>query len=128
MNLNFSKQAIKINDDHFCYSPYWDAETNQCLKIDLKAAQTQLPGYYILYIVTEKTLDSLSGIVSSVRFKTGSQKEKQAVALNKTGTQCIYQCFPPEWGGGKGGEGGIRPVWSESSLSTWRKLWSLATH
>ena len=23
---------------------------------------------------------------------------------------------------------GIRPVWSESSLSTWRKLWSLATH
>ena len=23
---------------------------------------------------------------------------------------------------------GICPVWSESSLSTWRKLWSLATH
>ena len=23
---------------------------------------------------------------------------------------------------------GIRPVWSESSLSAWRKLWSLATH
>ena len=23
---------------------------------------------------------------------------------------------------------GIRPVWSESSLSPWRKLWSLATH
>ena len=23
---------------------------------------------------------------------------------------------------------GIRPVWSESSLSTWRKLGSLATH
>ena len=22
----------------------------------------------------------------------------------------------------------IRPVWSESALSTWRKLWSLATH
>ena len=38
--------------------------------------------------------------MSSVRFKTGSQKEIQAVALNKTGTQCIYQCFPPEWGGG----------------------------
>ena len=23
---------------------------------------------------------------------------------------------------------GIRPIWSESSLSAWRKLWSLATH
>ena len=23
---------------------------------------------------------------------------------------------------------GIRPVWSESSLSAWRKIWSLATH
>ena len=23
---------------------------------------------------------------------------------------------------------GIRPVWSESSLTAWRKLWSLATH
>ena len=23
---------------------------------------------------------------------------------------------------------GIRPVWSESSLSAWRKLWSLTTH
>ena len=23
---------------------------------------------------------------------------------------------------------GIPPVWSESSLSAWRKLWSLATH
>ena len=23
---------------------------------------------------------------------------------------------------------GIRPVWSDSSLSAWRKLWSLATH
>ena len=23
---------------------------------------------------------------------------------------------------------GIRPVWSESSLSAWRNLWSLATH
>ena len=44
--------------------------------------------------------------MSSVRFKTGSQKEIQAVALNKTGTQCIYQCFPPELvvvgGGGRG--------------------------
>ena len=38
--------------------------------------------------------------MSSVRFKTGSQKEIQAVVLNKTGTQCIYQCFPPELGGG----------------------------
>ena len=37
--------------------------------------------------------------MSSVRFKTGSQKKIQAVALNKTGTQCIYQCFPPEWEG-----------------------------
>ena len=36
--------------------------------------------------------------MSSVRFKTGSQKEIQAVTLNKTGTQCIYQCFPPELG------------------------------
>ena len=61
----------------------------------LKVAQTQLPGNYILYIVTEKTLDSLSRIVSSVRFKTGSQKVIQVVTLNKTGTQCIYQCFPP---------------------------------
>ena len=58
-----------------------------------------------MYIVTEKTLDSLSHIVSSVRFKTGSQKEIQAVALNKTGTQCIYQCFPPELG--MGGEGDV---------------------
>ena len=66
------------------------------LKNRFKGCTTQLPGYYILYIVTEKTLDSLSGIVSSVRFKTGSQKEIQAVALNKIGTQCIYQCFPPE--------------------------------
>ena len=47
--------------------------------------------------------------MSSVRFKTGSQKEIQAVALNKTGTQCIYQCFPPEMGvGGWGGGGGGR--------------------
>ena len=68
------------------------------LKNRFKVAQTQLPGYYILYIVTEKTLDSLSRILSSVRFKTGSQKEIQAVALNKTGTQCIYQCFPPHMG------------------------------
>ena len=43
--------------------------------------------------------------MSSVRFKTDSQKEIQAVALNKTGTQCIYQCFPPELGGGWGGGG-----------------------
>ena len=42
-------------------------------------------------IVTEKTLDSLSRIVSSVGFKTGSQKEIQVVALNKTETQCTYQ-------------------------------------
>ena len=42
--------------------------------------------------------------MSSVRFKTGSQKEIQAAALNKTGTQCIYQCFPPELGGGGAGE------------------------
>ena len=87
---------------NFCYSPYYDAEIKQCLKIDLKVAQTQLLGYNILYIVTEKTLGSLSRIVSSVRFKTGSQKEIKAIALNKTGTQCIYQCFPPElegWGG-----------------------------
>ena len=35
--------------------------------------------------------------------QTGSQKEIQVVALNKTETQCTYQCFPPElWGGGKG--------------------------
>ena len=43
--------------------------------------------------------------MSSVRFKTGSQKQIQAVALNKTGTQCIYQCFPPELGGGGRGGG-----------------------
>ena len=43
--------------------------------------------------------------MSSVRFKTGSQKEIQVVALNKTGTQCIYQCFPPELGGGERGVG-----------------------
>ena len=36
--------------------------------------------------------------MSSMRFKTGSQKEIQAEALNKTGTQCSYQCFPPEFG------------------------------
>ena len=36
--------------------------------------------------------------MASVRFKTGSRKEIQTVALNKTGTQCIYQCFPPELG------------------------------
>ena len=44
--------------------------------------------------------------MSSVRFKTGSQKEIQAVALNKTGTQCTYQCFPPELGRGRAGGGG----------------------
>ena len=76
------------------------------LKNRFKGCTKQLPGYYILYIVAEKTLDSLSRIVSSVRFKTGSQKEIQAVALNKTGTQCIYQYFPPEFGvGGEGGGG-----------------------
>ena len=32
--------------------------------IDLKVVQTQLSGYYIFYIVAEKTLDSLSRIVS----------------------------------------------------------------
>ena len=36
----------------------------------------------------------------------GSQKVIQVVALNKTGTQCIYQCFPPEWGWRGGGGGG----------------------
>ena len=40
--------------------------------------------------------------MSLVRFKTGSQKEIQAVALNKTGTQCSYQCFPSELGVGWG--------------------------
>ena len=46
--------------------------------------------------------------MSSVRFKTGSQKEIQTVALNKTGTQCICQCFRPDLflGGGVGGGGG----------------------
>ena len=75
---------------------------------------------YILYIVTEKTLDSLSCIVSSVRFKTGSQNEIQAVALNKTGTQCIYQCFPPEFGMGVGEVAGI--LWglhSQNSHYPW---------
>ena len=57
-------------------------------------------GVLYLYMVTEKTLDSLSRIVSSMRFKTGSQKEIQVVALNKTGTQCIDQCFPQNWGVG----------------------------
>ena len=57
-----------------------------------------------MYIVTEKTLDSLSRIVSSVRFKTGTQKEIQVVALNKTETKCTYQCFYPE----KGEVAGIR--------------------
>ena len=41
-------------------------------------------------------LDSMSRIVSSVRFKTGSQKKIQVVALNKIETQCTYQCFIPE--------------------------------
>ena len=50
----------------------------------------------VLYFV--QTLDSLSRIVPPVRFKTGSQKEIQVVALNKTGTQCIYQFFPQNLG------------------------------
>ena len=49
--------------------------------------------------------------MSSVRFKTGSLKEIQVVALNKTETQYIYQCFSPEWGGGGGGHTlGIRQL------------------
>ena len=103
------------------------------LKIDLKVAQTQLPGYYILYIVTEKTLDSLSRIVSTMRFKTGSHKEIQAVALNKTGTQCSYQCFSPEFGvcmcvcvcvaGGGGGVAGI--LWGLHSQNSHTALGNL---
>ena len=61
-----------------------------------KGCTNTIAGYYIVYIVTENTLDSLSRIVSSVRFKTGGQKDIQVVALNKTETQCTYQCFPPE--------------------------------
>ena len=49
-----------------------------------KDCTNTLLGYCILYIITEKTLDSLSRIASSVRFKKDSQKEIQVVALNKT--------------------------------------------
>ena len=67
----------------------------------------------------------------SVRFKTGSQKEIQAVALNKTGTQCIYQCFPPELGvGGEGvcGDSGhtqgiTQPKQSHCPREFDRRLW-----
>ena len=62
----------------------------------------------VLYFVhvTEKTLDSLSRIVSSVRFKTGSQKEKiEVVALNKTGTLSMLS---PRMGRGWGRGGGAR--------------------
>ena len=61
---------------------------------------------YFVHCHRENT-GSLSRIVSSVRFKTGSQKEIQVVALNKTGTQCIYH-FSPSMGGGDGHTLGIR--------------------
>ena len=83
----------------------------------------QLPGCYILYIFTEKTLDSLSRIMSSVRFKTNSEKEIQAVALNKTGTQCIYQHFPPEKGVGGGEVAGI--LWGLHSQNSHTALGNL---
>ena len=41
----------------------------------------------------------------------GSQKEIQAVALNKTGTQGIYQCFPQELVGGGRRGGGCGKRW-----------------
>ena len=63
--------------------------------------------------------------MSSVRFKTGSQKEIQAVALNKTGTQCIYQCFPPEFGGGGRGGGVAGILWGLHSQNSHTALGNL---
>ena len=93
-----------------------------------KGCKTQLPGYYILYIVTENTLD----IVSSVRFKTGSQKEIQVVVLNKTEIQCTYQYFPPECGEAGGGGGGhilrIRQQIQSLPLGIWQIILEQGLH
>ena len=64
--------------------------------------------------------------MSSVRFKTGSQKEIQAVALNKTGTECIYQRFPPELeGAGGGGEEVAGILWGLHSQNSHTALGNL---
>ena len=78
-----------------------------------KGCTNTIAGYYILYIVTEKILDSLSRIVSSVRFKTGSKKEIQVVALNKTGTQCICQWM----------DGWVRVLRPFNSISVISRRW-----
>ena len=70
-----------------------------------KGCTSKIAGILNFVHCHRKTLDSLSRIVASVRFKTGSQKEIQVVPLNKTETQCTYQCFPPESGEGDGGWG-----------------------
>ena len=90
-----------------------------------KVCSVSFVSQYILYIVTEKTLDPLSHIVSSVRFKTGtcSQKEIQVVALNKTGTQCIYQCFSQEWGWVTGIPWGLDSPNSHCPREFDRRLW-----
>ena len=41
-------------------------------------------------------MDVSKQAIKIVRFKTGSQKKIQVVALNKTGNQCIYLRFPKE--------------------------------
>ena len=61
--------------------------------------------------------------MSPVRFKTGSQKEIQAVALNKTETQCIYQCFPPELADGGHTLGITQPKQSHCPRKFDRRLW-----
>ena len=58
----------------------------------------------VLYFVTEKTLDSLSRNVSSVRFKSGSQKEIQVIKLKLNAP--ITFIFPNSVCTGAGGGGG----------------------
>ena len=71
-----------------------------------------------------------TGLIESHRVlsevQTGSQKEIQAVALNKTGTQCIYQCFPPELGGGgRGGGENLRAYSGDYTAKTVTALGNL---
>ena len=60
-----------------------------------KGCTNTIAGVLYFVIVTEKTLDSPSRIVSSVRFKTGSRKEIQVAALNAP-----INVFPQSGGGG----------------------------
>ena len=95
------------------------------LKNRFKGCTNTIAGVlYFVHCHRENTGPTESHRVLS-EVQKGSQKEIQAVALNKTGTQCIYQCFPPELGGGGGRHtlGITQPKQSHCPREFDRRLW-----